>query len=55
MRLTDTRITIALYLTTTLVLAGSAIAQAPGGHWVTAWGASPHAPLQFPGLPSVPA
>ena len=24
------------------------------GHWVTAWGTSPHAPLQFPGLPPAP-
>jgi lysophospholipase L1-like esterase len=30
------------------------IGQGRGGHWVTAWGASPHAPLQFPGLPPVP-
>ena len=34
-----------------LLLSAGAAGQSNTGHWVATWGASPHAPIQFPGMP----
>ena len=34
-----------------LMLTAGAFGQQSAGHWVTSWGASPHAPIQLPGAP----
>lgn len=48
-------ITVAGTIATALFMAAGASCQSAAGHWVTSWGASPHAPIQFPGTPPGPA
>jgi lysophospholipase L1-like esterase len=44
-----------VFMAAALSLVAKGVAQTAAGHWVGAWGAAPHAPLQFPGLPPIPA
>jgi lysophospholipase L1-like esterase len=54
MRVVKAFLVAATVMAATLLPSTMAESQQGEGHWVSAWGAAPHAPLQFPGLPPVP-
>lgn len=54
MRVKKNTTAIAFVFMAVLTLTASAAAQVAGEHWVSAWGAAPHASLHYPGMPPTP-